>query len=171
MWGLWPWKRWGGDSVSDQVEGLVLYPQHLGEYRLSDTAKGQGTKETRQLQKENGWAQFMVKIFVFAITFYLQIYISHFHLSVDSVLVCRLRKASPEDVEFHNCQQELISDLNKQFQIVERIIGKKILCICCLLLPQTYLLNVHLHVELTKIMFNINSNKNRKDTRIVWLSL
>uniref|UniRef100_A0A3B4FWA8 Chromodomain helicase DNA binding protein 2 n=1 Tax=Pundamilia nyererei TaxID=303518 RepID=A0A3B4FWA8_9CICH len=39
-----------------------------------------------------------------------------------------LRKASPEDIEFHNCQQELTSDLNKQFQFVERIIGKKSLC-------------------------------------------
>ncbi|XP_036005916.1 chromodomain-helicase-DNA-binding protein 2 isoform X2 [Fundulus heteroclitus] len=34
-----------------------------------------------------------------------------------------LNKASPEDVEFHNCQQELTSDLTKQFQIVERIIA------------------------------------------------
>eukprot|EP00064_Thunnus_orientalis_P012385 superscaffoldBa00001893_g12420 len=34
-----------------------------------------------------------------------------------------LRRASPEDVEFHNCQQELTVDLNKQFQIVERIIA------------------------------------------------
>uniref|UniRef100_A0A665UVZ9 Uncharacterized protein n=1 Tax=Echeneis naucrates TaxID=173247 RepID=A0A665UVZ9_ECHNA len=34
-----------------------------------------------------------------------------------------LRKASPEDIEFHNCQQELTSDLNKQFQIVERVIA------------------------------------------------
>lgn len=36
-----------------------------------------------------------------------------------------LEKASPEDIEFHNCQQELNSDLNKQFQIVERIISTK----------------------------------------------
>uniref|UniRef100_A0A3Q1HJM0 DNA helicase n=1 Tax=Anabas testudineus TaxID=64144 RepID=A0A3Q1HJM0_ANATE len=36
-----------------------------------------------------------------------------------------LRRATPEDVEFHNCQQELIADLNKQFQIVERIIATK----------------------------------------------
>ncbi|KAJ0069416.1 hypothetical protein NL108_006011, partial [Boleophthalmus pectinirostris] len=35
-----------------------------------------------------------------------------------------LNKASPEDIEFHNCQQELNADLNKQFQIVERIICK-----------------------------------------------
>ncbi|KAG7523444.1 chromodomain-helicase-DNA-binding protein 2 isoform X1 [Solea senegalensis] len=34
-----------------------------------------------------------------------------------------LNKASPEDVEYHNCQQELIADLNKQFQIVERVIA------------------------------------------------
>ncbi|KAM4552935.1 chromodomain-helicase-DNA-binding protein 2 isoform 3-T4 [Fundulus diaphanus] len=36
-----------------------------------------------------------------------------------------LSKASPEDVEFHNCQQELTADLTKQFQIVERIIATK----------------------------------------------
>nr|XP_043892577.1 chromodomain-helicase-DNA-binding protein 2 isoform X3 [Solea senegalensis] len=36
-----------------------------------------------------------------------------------------LNKASPEDVEYHNCQQELIADLNKQFQIVERVIATK----------------------------------------------
>ncbi|KAK5928070.1 hypothetical protein CgunFtcFv8_013162 [Champsocephalus gunnari] len=36
-----------------------------------------------------------------------------------------MRRASPEDIEFHNCQQELISDLNKQFQFVERIIATK----------------------------------------------
>uniref|UniRef100_A0A3Q2YUM2 Chromodomain helicase DNA binding protein 2 n=1 Tax=Hippocampus comes TaxID=109280 RepID=A0A3Q2YUM2_HIPCM len=34
-----------------------------------------------------------------------------------------LKKASPEDVEFHNCQLELIADLNKQFQFVERVIA------------------------------------------------
>lgn len=39
---------------------------------------------------------------------------------------CRLRKASPEDVEFHNCQQELTADLSKQFQIVERVIGERL---------------------------------------------
>lgn len=36
----------------------------------------------------------------------------------------RLKKASPEDLEYYNCQQELTIDLNKQFQIVERVIGK-----------------------------------------------
>ena len=40
------------------------------------------------------------------------------------LVVCRLNKASPEDIEYHNCQQELSCDLNKQFQIVERVIGK-----------------------------------------------
>lgn len=44
--------------------------------------------------------------------------------TVYSVFVGRLNRVSPEDVEFHNCQQELVSDLNKQFHIVERIIGK-----------------------------------------------
>lgn len=35
----------------------------------------------------------------------------------------RLKNASPEDVEYYNCQQELTDDLHKQYQIVERIIG------------------------------------------------
>uniref|UniRef100_A0A3B4CKF9 DNA helicase n=1 Tax=Pygocentrus nattereri TaxID=42514 RepID=A0A3B4CKF9_PYGNA len=36
-----------------------------------------------------------------------------------------LRRASPEDLEYYNCQQELTTDLNKQFQIVERVIATK----------------------------------------------
>ena len=40
------------------------------------------------------------------------------------IVLYRLNKASPEDIEYHNCQQELSCDLNKQFQIVERVIGK-----------------------------------------------
>ncbi|KAB5574967.1 hypothetical protein PHYPO_G00215180 [Pangasianodon hypophthalmus] len=36
-----------------------------------------------------------------------------------------LKKASPEDLEYYNCQQELTIDLNKQFQIVERVIAMK----------------------------------------------
>lgn len=39
----------------------------------------------------------------------------------------RLKAASPEDVEYFNCQQELMDDLHSQYQIVERIIGKKML--------------------------------------------
>lgn len=39
-------------------------------------------------------------------------------------LLPRLGKVSPEDVEYFNCQQELASELNKQYQIVERVIGK-----------------------------------------------
>uniref|UniRef100_A0A8C6XAW0 Chromodomain helicase DNA binding protein 1 n=1 Tax=Naja naja TaxID=35670 RepID=A0A8C6XAW0_NAJNA len=34
-----------------------------------------------------------------------------------------LKNASPEDVEYYNCQQELTDDLHKQYQIVERIIS------------------------------------------------
>uniref|UniRef100_A0A8B9TFF3 DNA helicase n=1 Tax=Anas platyrhynchos TaxID=8839 RepID=A0A8B9TFF3_ANAPL len=34
-----------------------------------------------------------------------------------------LAKVSPEDVEYFNCQQELASELNKQYQIVERVIA------------------------------------------------
>ncbi|KAJ8287325.1 hypothetical protein GJAV_G00050250 [Gymnothorax javanicus] len=34
-----------------------------------------------------------------------------------------LKSASPEDVEYYNCQQELMDDLHSQYQIVERIIG------------------------------------------------
>ncbi|KAJ8334039.1 hypothetical protein SKAU_G00413580 [Synaphobranchus kaupii] len=36
-----------------------------------------------------------------------------------------MSKASPEDLEYYNCQQELTSDLNKQFQFVERVIATK----------------------------------------------
>ncbi|XP_042680162.1 chromodomain-helicase-DNA-binding protein 2 isoform X2 [Centrocercus urophasianus] len=36
-----------------------------------------------------------------------------------------LAKVSPEDVEYFNCQQELASELNKQYQIVERVIAVK----------------------------------------------
>ncbi|CAH2274323.1 chromodomain-helicase-DNA-binding 2 isoform X1 [Pelobates cultripes] len=36
-----------------------------------------------------------------------------------------LSKVSPEDVEYFNCQQELASELNKQYQIVERVIAVK----------------------------------------------
>ncbi|XP_010792420.1 chromodomain-helicase-DNA-binding protein 1-like [Notothenia coriiceps] len=34
-----------------------------------------------------------------------------------------LKAASPEDVEYFNCQEELMDDLHSQYQIVERIIG------------------------------------------------
>uniref|UniRef100_A0A7M4FHU1 Chromodomain helicase DNA binding protein 2 n=1 Tax=Crocodylus porosus TaxID=8502 RepID=A0A7M4FHU1_CROPO len=34
-----------------------------------------------------------------------------------------LAKVSPEDVEYYNCQQELAAELNKQYQIVERVIA------------------------------------------------
>lgn len=36
-----------------------------------------------------------------------------------------LRKASPEDLEYYNCQQELTNDLSKQFQILERVIATR----------------------------------------------
>ncbi|XP_016085395.1 chromodomain-helicase-DNA-binding protein 2 [Sinocyclocheilus grahami] len=36
-----------------------------------------------------------------------------------------LKKASPEDLEYYNCQQELTNDLSKQFQIVERVIATR----------------------------------------------
>uniref|UniRef100_A0A8C8VP75 DNA helicase n=1 Tax=Pelusios castaneus TaxID=367368 RepID=A0A8C8VP75_9SAUR len=34
-----------------------------------------------------------------------------------------LAKVTPEDVEYFNCQQELAAELNKQYQIVERVIA------------------------------------------------
>ncbi|XP_060115774.1 chromodomain-helicase-DNA-binding protein 2 isoform X1 [Heteronotia binoei] len=36
-----------------------------------------------------------------------------------------LAKVTPEDVEYYNCQQELAAELNKQYQIVERVIAVK----------------------------------------------
>lgn len=35
----------------------------------------------------------------------------------------RLKAASPEDIEYFNCQEELMDDLHSQYQLVERIIG------------------------------------------------
>uniref|UniRef100_A0AAQ5Z5J8 DNA helicase n=1 Tax=Amphiprion ocellaris TaxID=80972 RepID=A0AAQ5Z5J8_AMPOC len=34
-----------------------------------------------------------------------------------------LKAASPEDIEYFNCQEELMDDLHSQYQLVERIIG------------------------------------------------
>ncbi|XP_033845032.1 chromodomain-helicase-DNA-binding protein 1 [Periophthalmus magnuspinnatus] len=34
-----------------------------------------------------------------------------------------LKSASPEDIEYFNCQEELMDDLHSQYQLVERIIG------------------------------------------------
>uniref|UniRef100_A0A7N6A2T5 DNA helicase n=1 Tax=Anabas testudineus TaxID=64144 RepID=A0A7N6A2T5_ANATE len=34
-----------------------------------------------------------------------------------------LKMASPEDIEYFNCQEELMNDLHSQYQLVERIIG------------------------------------------------
>ncbi|EMP41190.1 Chromodomain-helicase-DNA-binding protein 1 [Chelonia mydas] len=42
---------------------------------------------------------------------------------VHDIIETRLKNASPEDVEYYNCQQELTDDLHKQYQIVERIIA------------------------------------------------
>ncbi|KAK6318247.1 hypothetical protein J4Q44_G00115380 [Coregonus suidteri] len=43
----------------------------------------------------------------------------------NSELNAWLNKASPEDSEYYNCQQELTTDLNKQFHILERVIATK----------------------------------------------
>lgn len=34
-----------------------------------------------------------------------------------------MKAASPEDIEYLNCQEELMDDLHSQYQLVERIIG------------------------------------------------
>ncbi|XP_051579772.1 chromodomain-helicase-DNA-binding protein 2-like isoform X3 [Myxocyprinus asiaticus] len=36
-----------------------------------------------------------------------------------------MKRASPEDLEYYNCQQELTNDLSKQFHIIERIIATR----------------------------------------------
>lgn len=40
----------------------------------------------------------------------------------------RIKCSSPEDVEYFNCQQELMDDLHSQYQLVERIIGEMSYC-------------------------------------------
>jgi len=54
-----------------------------------------------------------------------------------SILISRLKAASPEDIEYFNCQEELMDDLHSQYQLVERIIGivaykkkKAVYCAC-----------------------------------------
>lgn len=81
-------------------------------------------------------------------------------------LVCRLRKASPEDVEFHNCQQELTADLSKQFQIVERVIGERLSSHSFF-----FCVNEARSCTFTEQNCIINSNENRKDDRIRGLPL
>lgn len=44
-------------------------------------------------------------------------------LNTGVVSVRRLKAASPEDIEYFNCQEELMDDLHSQYQLVERIIG------------------------------------------------
>jgi len=39
--------------------------------------------------------------------------------------VCRKQGASPEDIEYYDCQREMTQDLYKSHQLVERIIGKR----------------------------------------------
>lgn len=87
--------------------------------------------------------------------------------SLLSNLVCRLRKASPEDVEFHNCQQELTAELSKQFQVVERVIGKT----SSFVFIATYTTVFTCPPLPTKQLALYFSNKNRKGIRIVRLPL
>ncbi len=53
---LWPWERWRGNSVPHQVERLVVYPLHLGECRLPDSAESQRDEKAGKLQEEKRWA-------------------------------------------------------------------------------------------------------------------
>lgn len=64
----------------------------------------------------------------------------------------RLKAASPEDIEYFNCQEELMDDLHSQYQLVERIIGglfffflqnvtclNRSICFQCLVVLKTFL--------------------------------
>lgn len=48
--------------------------------------------------------------------------------------VHRLKAASPEDIEYFNCQEELMDDLHSQYQLVERIIGAASSTFCSLVI-------------------------------------
>ena len=48
----------------------------------------------------------------------------------NAFLLARLKAASPEDIEYLNCQEELMDDLHSQYQLVERIIGVFFLKCC-----------------------------------------
>lgn len=47
--------------------------------------------------------------------------------------VCRLSTASKEDIEYFECQDEMVADLMEQHKQVERIIGMVTLACCCVL--------------------------------------
>lgn len=54
----------------------------------------------------------------------------------------RLKMASPEDIEYFNCQEELIDDLHSQYQLVERIIG-----VLSLFLYEAFTLNIFVAIR------------------------
>lgn len=89
--------------------------------------KVKGLKKLDNFKKKNDElnAWWVYAPFHFYITLHLVCFFCTQRLDLIWCFLFRLGKASPEDVEFHNCQQELTSDLTKQFQIVERVIGKK----------------------------------------------
>ena len=39
-------------------------------------------------------------------------------------MYCRQRYANPEDLEYYDCQKELQEQLQEQYMLVERVIGK-----------------------------------------------
>lgn len=63
------------------------------------------------------------------------------------VSVCRLKAASPEDIEYFNCQEELMDDLHSQYQLVERIIGAFSAPLCSARPSSARMLNVSPPVE------------------------
>ena len=44
---------------------------------------------------------------------------------------CRKQAATPEDIEYYVCQKEMMFELCKSHQDVERIIGETAVCLFC----------------------------------------
>lgn len=57
---LWSWEGWGGGSVPDQMERLVIHPQHVGERGVLAAAESEGPEKARKLQEKRGGDQAMV---------------------------------------------------------------------------------------------------------------
>lgn len=57
---LRPGEGWGGSSVPDQMERLVIHPQHVGERGVLAAAESEGPEKAWKLQEKRGGDQAMV---------------------------------------------------------------------------------------------------------------
>lgn len=109
------------------MERLVTHSQYLGDGGDAEAAEREGDEETGQFQKEGTGKEKVVRLCLWcggmSVTSACRGGTTDIYVTFSP---CRLKTASPEDVEYLNCQQELMDDLHSQYQLVERIISKEI---------------------------------------------